>query len=301
MNKQFLSRHANLRSAVRLIIGAIHHHATVWLATLIFLALGFAASQVQAQDVIFNKTKYSSVTQPKESEVALTITDSKMIIRGKTENGVSAEIPFASINAMAYELSARHRVAEGAGVMLLSPGVGAVSMATKTKSHWLNVEYHDATAKQEMVLRLDKSEYQKVLATLESRTGKPIARLDSKTSALNPTANSKDLDETIPFQKDAVAAALKPAMESVGCKVTDQNAKHIECKRDRGYSDRTGNGGEKVTAELQAKGGQTRVRIRTYKGTLGRLEKKNWSTPNYQEMMKTLQKPAESAAASQAN
>ena len=297
MNEKLISRRAGYHAAVRLFFGVNLRPATARLAVLIFLALGVAVANTHAQDVIFNKTKYSSVKQPKESGVALTITESKMVIRGKKENGVSAEIPFASIDAMSYELSARHRVAEGASVMLLSPGVGAVMMATKTKSHWLNVEYHDATAKQEMVLRLDKSEYEKVLATLEARTGKPIARLDSKTSALNPTANSKDVDETVAFQKDAVAAALKPAMESVGCKVTDENAKHIECKRDRGYSDRTGNGGEKVTAELQAKGGQTRVRIRTYKGTLGRLEKKNWSTPIYQEMMKTLQKPAESAAA----
>jgi hypothetical protein len=298
MNEQCFSRHAGFRAAVRLIIGVKQHPATARLAALFCLALVFAVSNAQAQDVIFKKTKYSSVKQPKESEVALTITDSRMVIRGKKENGISAEIPFASIDAMSYELSARHRLAEGAGVMLLSPGVGAVLMATKTKSHWLNVEYHDAAAKQEMVLQLDKSEYEKVLATLETRTGKPIARLDSKTSALNPTANSKDIDETVSFQKDAVAAALKPAMESVGCKVTDENAKHIDCKRDRGFSDRTGNGGEKVTAELQAKGGQTRVRIRTYKGTLGRLEKKNWSAPIYQEMMKTLQKPAESASGS---
>src|SRR5579859_418521 len=297
MNEQVLSRHAGFRAAVRLIIGVKHHPPTVRLAALLCLALVCAVSNAQPQDVIFNKTKYSSVKQPKESEVALTITDSGMVIKGKKENGISVEIPFASIDSMSYELSARHRVAEGAGVMLLSPGVGAVLMATKTKSHWLEVEYHDAATKQEMVLRLDKSEYEKVLATLETRTGKPIARLDSKTSALNPTAKSKDVDETVPFQKDAVAAALKPAMESVGCKVTNENAKHIECKRDRGFSDRTGNGGEKVTAELQPKVEQTRVRIRTFKGTLGRLEKKNWSTPIYQEMMKALQKPAESAAA----
>lgn len=296
MNEQFVSCLAGFRGAVRLVIRVKHHPATVRLTALFCLALAFAVSNAQAQDVIFNKTKYSSVKQPKESEVALTITDSRVVIRGKKENGISAEIPFASIDAMSYELSARHRLAEGAGVMLLSPAVGGVLMTTKTKSHWLEVAYHDAAAKQEMVLRLDKSEYEKVLTTLETRTGKPIARLDSKTSALNPTANSKDMDQTVPFQKDAVAAALKPAMESGGCKVTDQNAKHIECKRDRGYSDRTGNGGEKVTAELQAKGQQTRVRIRTYKGTLGRLEKKNWSTPIYPEMMKTLQTPAESAA-----
>ena len=170
-------------------------------------------------------------------------------------------------------------------------------IALVTKSHWLDIEYHDGDAKQEMVLRLDKSEYEKVLSTLEARTGKTIARLDTKTSPLNPTANSKDVDQVIPFQKDAVAAALRPAMENVGCKVKETNAKRIECKRERGNSERTGYGGEQVTAEFEAKGEQTRVRIWTGKGFVGRIRKNNWSTPIYDEMMKTLQKPAQNAAA----
>jgi hypothetical protein len=182
--------------------------------------------------------------------------------------------------------------------MMLSPLTGAILMTTKTKSHWLDIEYHDGDARQEMVLRLDKSEYEKVLSTLEGRTGKTIARLDAKTSPLNPTANSKDVDEVIAFRLDAVAAALKPAMESFGCKVNEANDKRIECRRQRGNSERTGYGGEKVTAELRAKGEQTRVRIWTGKGFVGRMRKNNWSTPIYEEMMKALQKPPQSAAAS---
>ncbi|HYL64931.1 MAG TPA: hypothetical protein VE077_20135 [Candidatus Methylomirabilis sp.] len=255
-----------------------------------------SAPSAQAQEVTFHKTRYSSVKQPKESDVALTVTGSKVVIKGKKENGVSVDIPFSAIDAMSYEMAARHRVQEGAGVMLLSPGVGAILMATKTKSHWLDIEYHEGDAVQEMILRLDKSEYENVLSTLEARTGKHIARLDSKSSPLNPTAESKDMDEVVPFRKEGVVAALKSAMESFGCKVTDENAKHIECKRARGMSDRTGNGGEKVTAELQAEGDQTRVRIRTFKGTLGRLEKKNWSKPIFEEMMKRLPQPAVSAS-----
>lgn len=274
---------------------------TVLFLAVACLGIAVAAPSGQAQDVTFHKTRYSSVKQPKESEVALTVTDSKIAIQGKKENGVSVEIPFSAIDAMSYELASRHRVQEGAGVMLLSPGVGAVLMATKTKSHWLDIEYHEGGAKQQMILRLDKSEYENVLSTLEARTGKHIERLDSKSSPLNPTAESKDMDQVVPFRKEAVAAALKPAMENFGCKVTDESAKRIECKRARGASDRTGNGGEKVTAELQAKGDQTRVRIRTFKGTLGRLEKKNWSTPIYDEMMKNLQPPTPSPAAGRAD
>jgi hypothetical protein len=103
--------------------------------------------------------------------------------------------------------------------------------------------------------RLDKHEYKDVISTLESRTGKQVASLDTKTRPLNPTVGSKDMDETIPFGVGAVVAALKPAMESVGCQVRDTTANRIECKRVRGYSERTGGvGGEKVTATVEAKG-----------------------------------------------
>lgn len=267
------------------------------LAVVFCLALVTQAPASRAQDMTFKKTRYSSVKQPKETDVALTIADAKLMIKGKKENGITVDIPYTSIDSMTYELAARHRVGEGAGVMLLSPATGAVLMLTKTKSHWLDIEYHDGEAKQEMILRLDKSEYKKVLSTLEARTGKPIARLHTKTSPLNPTAGSKDVDEVIPFRMDAVAAALKPAMETFGCKVTEAKEMRVECKRGRGNDERTGYGGEKITAELQAKGEQTRLRLWTGKGFVGRVRKNNWSTPIYQEMLKTLQKPAQSAAA----
>jgi hypothetical protein len=139
------------------------------------------------------------------------------------------------------------------------------------------------------VLRLDKSEYKKVITTLETKTGMHVATLDSKTSPFDPTSGSKDVDEVIPFGMDKVAAALKPAMESEGCKVTKATAGHLECKRSRGYSEQTGAGGESVTATLEAQGEQTRVRVETGKGVNGRVGKKNWSMPIYREMMKSLQ------------
>jgi len=251
-----------------------------------------------AQDVTFNKTRYSSVKQSKEADVALTVTDSKILIKGKEANGISLEIPFSSIDSMSYEVAARHRVAEGLWVG------GLIMMSTKTKSHWLDIEYHEGDAKQLTTLRLDKSEYKEVIATLESKTGKHIATLNAKESAFNPTAGSKDMDTVVPYRMDAVAAALKPAMESVGCNVTHETAGQLECKRqwaNRWDTERTGAGGEKVTARLEAKGVQTRVRIETEKGVRGRMVKKNWSTPIYEEMIKSLQKPAQSATASTTN
>ncbi len=45
------------------------------------------------------------------------------------------------------------------------------------------------------------------------------------------------------------------------------------------------------TGTLEAQGAKTHVRIWTGKGFAGRVGKHNWSTPIYEEMMKTLQKP----------
>jgi len=248
-----------------------------------------------AQDVTFSKTRYSSPKQRAEVFVNLSITDSKILIKSKKVSKkiptIDMEIPFSSIDAMSYELASRHRVQEGTAVMAVSLGAGAIVMGTKTKSHWLAIDYHEGAAKQSTVLQLDKSEYENVIATLEARTGKHITVLDSKTSSLNPTKMSKDMDEVIPFGMDKVVAALKPAMESVGCKVKKATDTRIECKRDRGYSEQTGGGGEKVTATLEAQGAQTHIRIWTGKGFTGKVGKDNWSTPVYQELMKILQEP----------
>ena len=61
-----------------------------------------------------------------------------------------------------------------------------------------------------------------------------------------------------------------------------------------------GNGGEKVTATLEAQGDKTHVRIWTGKSFSEKERSDNWSTPIYQDMMKTLQKPAPIPAASPA-
>ncbi len=204
----------------------------------------------RAQDVTFSKTKYSSVQQARETDVTLSLTGSKIMIKStkvsKKEPAIDVEIPYTSVVAVSYELASRHRVAEGAAVMTASLGAGALLMATKTKSHWLTIQYKDGGSTQSTVLHLDKSEYEGVISAMEAKTGKTVARLDAKTSPLNPTAESTDRDEVVPYAKDNVAAALKTAMESQGCKVTDATGDSIECKRARGGSERTGTGGEKV-------------------------------------------------------
>jgi hypothetical protein len=85
-----------------------------------------------------------------------------------------------------------------------------------------------------------------------------------------------------------VLEAVKQAFNTYGCDVKKEQPEYLECTRDRHVGAFVGSGGEKVTVQLTAKGNETRVEIKTGKGFVGRLGKKNWSTPIFDEMMKTL-------------
>jgi hypothetical protein len=124
----------------------------------------------------------------------------------------------------------------------------------------------------------------KWIATLKDAT------IDPDMNPIDRIGVSKDVDEVVPFTMDKLMAAVKPAMESMDCKVTDTAADRIECKRTRGYSysEHMGYGGESITATFEAQRNQTRVQIKTGKGFYGRLGKVNWSTPVYRKMMENL-------------
>ena len=99
---------------------------------------------------------------------------------------------------------------------------------------------------------------------------------------------SKDIDRTVAYPVGQVLAAAKRALDTYGCDVKKEKPDYLECTRDRHVGAFVGSGGEKVTVQLSAKDKETRVEIKTGKGFVGRLGKKNWSTPIFDEMMKTL-------------
>ena len=107
----------------------------------------------------------------------------------------------------------------------------------------------------------------------------------------DPTKGSKDVDQTVPYQMEKALEAAKQALATYGCSIKKERADYLECTRDRHIGVVVGSGGEKVTLKLSAKGSETRVEIKTGKGFVGRVGKKNWSTPIFDEMMKTLKGP----------
>ncbi len=59
---------------------------------------------------------------------------------------------------------------------LFSPwGVGAVVGLTKSKKHWLEIDFHDQDKPRALVLNLDRRDYQKVCDAAKAHTGKDVA------------------------------------------------------------------------------------------------------------------------------
>lgn len=104
----------------------------------------------------------------------------------------------------------------------------------------------------------------------------------------DPSKGSKDVDRAVAYPMAQVLDAAKQALMTYGCSVKKEKPDYLECTRDRHIGVVVGSGGEKVTVQLSAKDSETRVVIKTGKGFVGRLGKKNWSTPIFDEMMKTL-------------
>ena len=102
------------------------------------------------------------------------------------------------------------------------------------------------------------------------------------------TKGSKDVNEVVQYPMDAVHRAMKMGMETYGFDVKKDKPDYLEGTRSRHVGVVVGSGGEKVTVKLSAESGGTRVKIETGKGMVGRLGKKNWSTPIYQEALKVL-------------
>jgi hypothetical protein len=100
--------------------------------------------------------------------------------------------------------------------------------------------------------------------------------------------DSKDVDQTVAYPAAKVLEAARQALTAYGCEVKKEKPDYLECTRSRHVGVMVGSGGEKVTVQLTDKGAETRVQINTGKGFVGRLGKKNWSTPIFDDMMTTL-------------
>ena len=111
---------------------------------------------------------------------------------------------------------------------------------------------------------------------------------DQKQTEEDATKGSKDVNEVIQYPMDAVQRAVKVGMQTCGFDIKKEKPDYLEGTRSRHVGVVVGSGGEKVTVQLSPESGGIRVKIETGKGFVGRMGKKNWSTPIFKEALKAL-------------
>jgi hypothetical protein len=147
-------------------------HATMKMVVAVLLVLS-TVNLALADNAAFRNVKVADA-RGKQADASLIFNESNkaMVVRLADRDLVS--IPYSDVDKLSYEYSKKHRITEGALVMVASLGAGAVVMLTTSKSHWLYVDYHQENATRSLVLRMDKKNYKKILDTAQAQTGKQV-------------------------------------------------------------------------------------------------------------------------------
>src|SRR5205807_2722955 len=110
----------------------------------------------------------------KQSDASLIFSDTnKNVVLRVADHDVTT-IPYDQIDKFSYEYTKKHRITQGAIVMVASLGAGAIVMMTKSKSHWLYIDFHEQSAPKSLVLRMDKKEYKAIIEAVKTHTGKEV-------------------------------------------------------------------------------------------------------------------------------
>jgi hypothetical protein len=143
----------------------------------VVVAILIAANGVgSAEDVSFGNVKLADA-KGKQADANLIFEDSAKSLVIRVSHHDLASIPYGNLDKLSYEYTKKHRITEGAVVMIFSLGAGAVVMLTKSKSNWLYIDFHDQDAKKTIVLKLEKKDLQKIFEAAKTHAGKEVIDL----------------------------------------------------------------------------------------------------------------------------
>jgi hypothetical protein len=141
-------------------------------AAIILLAFGLTNSTF-AEETAFTGVKLAD-GKGKQADARLILSDAKndLVVRVADRDFVT--VPYNHLDKFSYEYTKKHRITQGAIIMVASLGAGAIVMLTKSKSHWLYIDFHEQNTAKSIVLRMDKNEYKKIFDAIKTHTGKDV-------------------------------------------------------------------------------------------------------------------------------
>lgn len=107
----------------------------------------------------------------KQIQAELLFSDTHQAVQVTPAKGKAVTIPYSTIDKFSYEFTKQHRVTEG--TILTAPlGIGAIAMLTKSRAHWLEIDYQSGDIMKAYVVRMDKKSYIHILDAIKAHTGK---------------------------------------------------------------------------------------------------------------------------------
>jgi hypothetical protein len=107
--------------------------------------------------------------------------DSGLIRLAEQKGGVLASIPAASVTEISYGQDVHRRVGTAIGLAVVSLGIGALMLLSKSKKHFVGITWADGDKKGGFVMQYDKNNYRGILLGLEGVTGKKAVDSDAMT------------------------------------------------------------------------------------------------------------------------
>jgi len=136
----------------------------------IFIVILTIIPSIFAADTSFSRIKVPD-TKGKQVAAVLTFSDQNQTVEVRPVKGRGITIPYSAISKFSYEYTKRHRINEG--TIITAPlGIGALAMLTKSRSHWLEIDYDDQNIRKAYVLRMDRRDYLHILEAVKTHTGK---------------------------------------------------------------------------------------------------------------------------------
>ena len=102
-------------------------------------------------------------------------------IRLAQKSEVLATIPASAVTEISYGQDVHRRVGTAIGLAVVSLGIGALMLLSKSKKHLVGITWVDGEKKGGFVMQCDKNDYRGILLGLEGVAGKKAVDSDAMT------------------------------------------------------------------------------------------------------------------------
>jgi hypothetical protein len=130
-----------------------------------------------SEETVFGGIKLAD-GKGKQADARLIFSDANKNLVVRVADRDFVTIAYDQLDKFSYEYTKKHRITQGAIVMVASLGAGAIVMLTKSKSHWLYIDFHEQSTPKNIVLRMDKGQYKQIFEAVKAHTGKDVQFLE---------------------------------------------------------------------------------------------------------------------------